>query len=291
PAPVQGRGRPTTVLSPHPDGPLVLSVELRPADWRLAQAGLDGVPHVLAQGSHGRIGKARALDDIATEIAAAYRGLTGYRDLAGRVRAVSVSVAGTLSDSRLVQFTTRGWRDVDLTVLMARLPTAAGLPLLLGNDATLSGLAEARSGSARAGSTVLHLIIMVGLGGTLVVAGEPVTGSHGAAGEYGHVPFGDPALECPCGARGCWDLTVDGRALARHLGDPPPPDPVVYAQALLAADRTPETQNAFDAVATSLGSGIAGLVNLHDPDIVTLGGLAPPLRNAAPEAFDTAYRA
>ncbi|PRC62677.1 XylR family transcriptional regulator, partial [Mycobacterium sp. ITM-2017-0098] len=42
---------------------------------------------------------------------------------------------------------------------------------------------------------------------------------------------------------------------------------------------------------TSLGSGIAGLVNLHDPDIVTLGGLAPPLRNAAPEAFDTAYRA
>ncbi|PRC55035.1 XylR family transcriptional regulator, partial [Mycobacterium sp. ITM-2017-0098] len=42
PAPVQGRGRPTTVLSPHPDGPLVLSVELRPADWRLAQAGLDG---------------------------------------------------------------------------------------------------------------------------------------------------------------------------------------------------------------------------------------------------------
>lgn len=284
PAPALGRGRPTTVLGPNPDGPLVLSAELRPRDWRLAKAGLDGVPQVLAQGRNGRFGRARILGDIATEIASA------HRDLGDRVRAVSVSVAGTVSDSRLVQFTTRGWRDVDLTVLMAQLPTATGLPLLLGNDATLSGLAEARSGSARVGSTALHLIILVGLGGTLIVAGEPVSGSHGAAGEYGHIPFGDPALVCPCGARGCWDLTIDGRALARHLGNPPPADPVVYAQNLLAADRTPETQAAFDAVATSLGSGIAGLVNLHDPDIVTLGGLAPALRDAASDAFDDAYR-
>lgn len=259
-------------------------MELRPADWRLARAGLDGVPQLLASGRLGRTSQARVLDDIAKEIAAA------YRSLPGRVRAVSVSVAGTLSDARLVQFTTTGWRDVDLTALMACLPGDAELPLILGNDATLSGLAEARSGSARAAGAVLHLIVLVGLGGTLVVGGEPVTGSHGAAGEYGHIPFGDRDMECPCGARGCWDLNVDGRALARHLGDPPPSDPVAYAQRLLREDRVPAVQAAFDAVATSLGSGIAGLVNLHDPAVVTLGGLAPALRDAAPEPFDKAYR-
>ncbi|VEG58581.1 ROK-family transcriptional regulator [Mycolicibacterium aurum] len=284
PAPAQGRGRPTTILGPHPEGPVVLAVELRSRDWRLAQAGLDGVPHVLAQGRQGRTGQARVLDDVADEIAAA------YRHMAGRVRAVSVSVAGTLSDSRLVQFTTRGWRDVDLTALTARLPRSAALPLVLGNDATLSGLAETRAGSARDARTALHLIVLVGLGGTLVVGGEPVTGSHGAAGEYGHIPFGEPDLECPCGARGCWDLTVDGRALARHLGIAPPSDPVAYARRLLSAPRTPAIQAAFDTVASSLGRGIAGLVNLHDPDIVTLGGLAPPLRDAAPGPFDDAYR-
>jgi len=31
-------------------------------------------------------------------------------------------------------------------------------------------------------------------------------------------------------------------------------------------------------------------VNLHDPDIVTLGGVAAPLRAAATAAFDNAYR-
>lgn len=283
PAPAQGRGRPTTVLCPHPEGPLVLAVDLRPADWRLAHAGLDGIPHVVARGRQGRAGHARVLDDIATAIA------EEYRRLAGRVRAVSISVAGTLSDSRLVQFTTRGWRDVDLTTLTARLPPTARLSLVLGNDATLAGLAEARTGAARDAGTALHLIVLVGLGGTLVVDGEPVTGSRGAAGEYGHIPFGDPNLECPCGARGCWDLTIDGRALARHLGAAAPADAVSFAHDLLR-ENAPGSRQAFDAVATSLGRGIAGLVNLHDPEIVTLGGLAPPLRRAAPEAFDAAYR-
>lgn len=282
PAPVRGRGRPTTLLGPHPEGPLVLAAELRAGDWRVAEAAVDGAPRVLAEGSHRRISSARLLSELGDAITDA------HRSRGGRVRAVGMSVAGTVSDSRLVQFTTRGWRDTDLSGLTAGLP---GVPLLLGNDATLAGLAEARSGAAREAGTVLHLIIAVGLGGTLVVNGEPVTGAHGAAGEYGHVPFGNPALECPCGATGCWDLDIDGRALARHLGDSIPADPVAYARELL--DRRPvdpTTRAAFDAVASALGRGVGGLVNLHDPEIVTLGGLAAPLRAAAPAAFGEAYR-
>ena len=206
-----------------------------------------------------------------------------------------MSVAGTVSDARLVQFTSTGWGEVDLSTLTTGLSDPDGVGLLLGNDATLAGLAEARTGAARGAGTALHLLVAVGLGGTLVVNGEPVTGARGAAGEYGHVPFGDKAMRCPCGARGCWDLTIDGRALARHRGDPPPADPVAYAYELLSRHRAGAavdagTRRAFDAVAAALGAGIGGLVNLHDPDVVTLGGLATPLRAAAPDAFDDAYR-
>jgi predicted NBD/HSP70 family sugar kinase len=127
------------------------------------------------------------------------------------------------------------------------------------------------------------------LGGTLVVDGAPVSGAHGAAGEYGHIPFGDRRLVCPCGARGCWDLTIDGRALARHLGEPEPDDPVGYAYRVLGENVTPKRRRAFAAIASALGAGIGGLVNLHDPAVVTLGGLAVALRAAAPEAFAAAY--
>lgn len=283
PAPAQGRGRPTTVLVAHPQGPLVLAADVRAADWQLAIAGFDGVPTTIDAGKHTGKRLPRLLTELGAAIAAAHR-----RE-PQRIGAVSVSVAGTVSDSRLVQFTPRGWKDVDLAVLIAALPAHAQLPLLIGNDATLAGLAEARSGAARGARSALHLMVAAGLGGTLVVDGVPVAGARGAAGEYGHVPFGDPRVVCPCGARGCWDLAIDGRALARHLGDGPPADPVGYAQALLDAPATAGTRRAFAKVATALGAGIGGLVNLHDPDVVTLGGLAVGLRAAAPEAFTAAY--
>jgi predicted NBD/HSP70 family sugar kinase len=44
-----------------------------------------------------------------------------------------------------------------------------------------------------------------------------------------------------------------------------------------------------DRAAESLGRGIAGLVNALDPEVVTLGGLAAPLRVAAPGTFADAF--
>jgi predicted NBD/HSP70 family sugar kinase len=285
PAPAQGRGRPTTVLGPHADGPLVLAADLRAADWRLALAGLDGVPRVVAQAGYAVGNSEAVLTQLADEIGSI------YRRKSKQLRAIAISVAGPVSGAKLGQFTPRGWSDVDLSGLTAKIPDRAGVHLLLGNDATLAGLAEARTGAARTAATALYLMVAEGIGGTLVVNGEPLTGAHGAAGEYGHVPFGDPALLCPCGARGCWDLTVDGRALARHRGDGMPVDAVAYVHDLVGGQkRDAATRRAFEAVAASLGRGIGGLVNLHDPGVVTLGGVAALLRAAAPEVFDHAYR-
>jgi predicted NBD/HSP70 family sugar kinase len=285
PAPAQGRGRPTTVLGPHADGPLVLAADLRAADWRLALAGIDGLPQVVAQAAYA----GEELEPVLSQLSNAIGAI--YRRKSKRLGAIAVSVAGTISGAKLVQFTSRGWNDVDLSVLTAKIPDRAGVRLLLGNDATLAGLAEARTGAARSAATALYLIVAQGIGGTLVVNGEPLAGAHGAAGEYGHIPFGDPTLICPCGAHGCWDLTIDGRALARHRGDDPPSDPVAYVHDLVGRPkRDAATRRAFDAVAASLGRGTGGLVNLHDPEVVTLGGVAALLRAAAPDAFDDAYR-
>ncbi|MGO4444207.1 ROK family protein [Mycobacterium sp. 2YAF39] len=284
PAPAHGRGRPTTMLGPHPEGPLVLAVDLRASDWRLALAGIDGRPDVITESGYADDPDA-ALAQVAKAIGAVYRRNTK------RLRAISIAVAGPVSGARLGQFPSRGWNDVDLSVLTAKVPDRADIGLQVGNDATLAGLAEARTGAARSAGTALHLIVAQGIGGTLVVNGEPVTGAHGAAGEYGHIPFAEPDLVCPCGARGCWDLTIDGRALARHLGDAPPGDAVGYVHAIIdRPGRDARTRRALDAVSGSLGRGIGGLVNLHDPDVVTLGGAAVLLRAAAPEAFDDAYR-
>ena len=280
PAPISGRGRPTTSLRPHPDGPLVLAMELRQDAWRHALVTVDGELHDPQFHRH-RDGEA------ATALTAMRHAVDQARDRHGhRLRAVALAVAGIVRDEYLVQASALGWGPLDLTTLTR----PAGLPLLVGNDATLAGVAEARTGAAVGSRTALHLIVAAGIGGVLTVGGHPVGGAHGAAGEYGHLPLGDRRLRCPCGARGCWDLEVDGRAIARHLGEPVPADPRSYALGFLEqADAGPPVRDALAAVAQALGGGIAGLVNACDPDLVTLGGLGPLIRRAAGTAFDQAY--
>ncbi|MFB9620714.1 ROK family transcriptional regulator [Brooklawnia cerclae] len=287
-AEASGRGRPTTLLAANPQGPLVVVVDLNTPRWRVLIADLTGNQKVVGAGDYGDREPAAFLSEIADIVATTQAGAPR------RVRAVVAVVAGLVSGTELLQFTIRGWNDVDLGILTSRIPDPSHVQLIVGNDATLSGLAEARTGAARSARVALHILIAVGLGGTILVDGQPVTGAHGAAGEFGHLPFGDPTVPCPCGAYGCWDLMIDGRALARNRGDEPPSDPIAYAQHLLDAVRSgtstsPRDKRAVDAVARALGAGIAGLVNIHDPEIVTIGGLATGIRAAAPAAFDDAY--
>jgi predicted NBD/HSP70 family sugar kinase len=286
PAMPRGRGRPTAVLRPHPVGPLLLVIEVRHDDWRGELVTLDGEPSPFGAGRH----TPDRPEPVLAELAELIR--TARRRLGHRLRAVSLAVAATVAHGRVVDTSSLGWGSVDLTALTGGpTDTASDLPLLVGNDATLAGVAEARSGAARDSHTALHLLLEAGIGGSLTLAGRPVTGASGAAGEYGHLPFAERTLRCPCGASGCWELAVSATALAWRLGEPPPPRPRDYTLEVL--DRVPRVPAAGTAVAASaaaLAAGIAGLVNAHDPDVVTLGGLAGPLRAAAPAAFTSAYQ-
>ncbi|GAA4847920.1 ROK family transcriptional regulator [Actinomycetospora corticicola] len=266
-APVSGRGRPTTSLVPAADGPRVLALDLRHEDWRLGVAGLDGVPTVVASGRRVRA----CPEEVGAAVAE--RGAVG----------LAVSFPAPLSDGHVVRSGELDWTTLDL----ARLTGGSTLRVVQGNDATLAGLAEARSGAAAGAGTALTVLVEVGLGGTLLIDGRPQTGAHGAAGEFGHLPFGDPAVECACGARGCWGPEVDGYGLARRLGAPAPADPRTFATTVLDRSDAPAVA-AVAGASAALGRGLAGLVNAHDPDVVVLGGLAPRLRGAA---FEEAYAA
>jgi len=266
---------------PHPDGPVVLAIDLRHNGWQSAYATIDGRPEPLQSGAVVNQEPGRVVARLGRVVERA------RRRFGARLRAVSVAVAATVQGSRVVQFDKFAWEDVDLAGIVS-----GGLPVLVGNDATLAGVAEARRGAGSTTRTSLYLTVMVGVGGILVVDGVPVVGATGAAGEFGHLPFSDPSLQCPsCGARGCWDLEVDGRALARLLGEPAPPDPYHYTiDVIAAAPGNAAARAAVARVASALGRGVAGLVNAYDPEMVTLGGLGPPLVAAAEGEFEGSYR-
>ena len=105
------------------------------------------------------------------------------------------------------------------------------------------------------------------------------------------MPFGSEGLRCPCGASGCWDLDVDGRALARALGRRAPANPRAFAARVIAAANAGAAAEsaALGGTAHALGRGTGALVNALDPGLVVYGGLAPDLRAAAHPAHDAAF--
>ncbi|MBT0769676.1 ROK family transcriptional regulator [Kineosporia sp. J2-2] len=287
PAGPAGRGRPTTVLQPHPRGPLVLGVAFAHETWRAEVVQLGGEV-VASDGDEQMAGAYGEGERILLEVKARLTRLR--RRFRGRIRGMGVSVPGLVAMDRLVEASTLGWSGLDMGILWPNAPVVA-----LGNDATFAASAESCRGAAVGAAVALHVRVDAGLGGALVESGRVLTGAVGLGGEFGHMPFAPDDVHCPCGARGCWGASLDGGALARLLGEPAPTEPVAYARRVVAraarAGAGSPEHDAVTAVAARLGRGIAGLVNAVDPDLVTVGGLGVDYLAAASRALDDAYLA
>ena len=288
----RARGRPTGVPSAHPRGPVALAVDLRDDSFTLAAFELTGRSTVLDRQERGAGSGTGMLNDVAERLRV-YR-----RQFGGRVVGVGIAVPSPVSGSTMVQPTLLEWQDVDVTEALgaagaAQPDVAAACPVLTGNDATLAGLAEARRGVLRGISVALHLHVATGIGGVLLADGQPATGAHGSAGEFGHMPLTMGDERCRCGAIGCWELDAGARGLLRAAGrleQLEQGDRMLEAEEVIAAAGTdPRCGRALSHVAEALGRGIGALVNAQDPAAVGLSGLAARVYDANPAAVRFGY--
>jgi predicted NBD/HSP70 family sugar kinase len=187
---------------------------------------------------------------------------------------IGVSVPGIIArDTGIVRLAPNlEWHDVPFAdMLAAELP--ASLRPVLGNDADHGALAEHVRGVGRGVGDLVYLSGEVGVGAGLIAGGRPVTGASGFAGEIGHLPFGDGTRPCHCGARGCWETEIGAAAMAEAVGCPP--DRLTDLGAYL--DELESAPPELATIGRHLGRGVAGLVNLLNPQIVVLGGYLRPL--------------
>jgi predicted NBD/HSP70 family sugar kinase len=275
------RGRPTGVPSAHPAGPVALAVDLRDDSFTLAVFELTGQGRVLDRQERGACSGTGMLAEVAARLS------LRRRQFGHRVVGIGVAVPSPVDGGAMVQPTLSDWQGVDVATALG---TSGADPVLAGNDATLAGLAEARRGVLRGISVALHLHVAVGIGGVLLVGGQPVTGARGSAGEFGHMPLSGGREACRCGSAGCWELDAGARGLLRAAGLDEQGDRMIAAEQVIAAAATdPVCGLALTQVAGALGRGIGALVNAQDPEVVGLSGLAAEVLAAAPAAVQAAY--
>lgn len=203
--------------------------------------------------------------DAATEqLGALLEGIVS--ESASRPVALGVSTAGPL-DPRTGEYrhppNLPGWHGRTMRdVLVARL----GLPVEVGHDATLAALAETRFGAHRGASDLVYLTVSTGIGAGIVAGGRAVTGSHGGAGEVGHLIVNPGGHACGAGCEGCLEGQSSGSAIAAIAGAPAEE---VFARAE-AGDAGAE--RIIEDAVTYLGAGLAGVLAMLDPQVVVLGG-------------------
>ncbi len=166
------------------------------------------------------------------------------------------------------------------------------LPVLVDNNVNLAAVGEKWFGLARGVSTVVFIAIGAGIGMGIIIDDELVRGAHGAAGEIGYLPLvGDPfnprhrlhgGLEDEIGAAGI----VAAFNERRDTDDPELSS--VHDVFELAGTGSAAAQAVVDHVASRLGTAIATVCAILDPELVVLGGgigssplLLRPVRGSA----------
>jgi fructokinase len=148
----------------------------------------------------------------------------------------------------------------------------------LSNDANCFAVSEAADGAGRGSSIVFGVILGTGVGGGIVIEGQPLVGAQAIAGEWGHnaLPLpGDeerPGPPCYCGRHGCIETWLSGPAFERQFSEFAGRQLRATDIAAAARDGDPRASRCFDLYCDRLARSLASVINLLDPNVIVLGG-------------------
>lgn len=179
-----------------------------------------------------------------------------------------------------------GWENIPFAKLLSE--QLSGIPVFIENDANLGALGELTLGVARGVRNMIGIFVGTGIGGGIVLDGKIWEGSHGTAGEIGHMVILADGPVCSCGNRGCLESVASRTAIERDIrlglragrkslipqltnGD---------TNGRMTSGVIAEAYNQHDPLVCEvinrsqhyLGIFIGSIINFVDPDMVVIGG-------------------
>ena len=256
PEPTKQRGRPSPQVLPHP-APLVVAVN---PEVDAVTVGFVGLGARVERRVRIEVDHSVTPDQTAAIIATTLAD-AGVDDR--RVLGVGLAVPGLVRASDgLVRWAPHlGWTDSPLARIVAE---ATGHDALVGNDASLGALAEHRFGAGRGVDDLVYLNGGAsGIGGGVIVAGHPLGGASGYAGEFGHNRPGSTDHDDRHSPSGALEDEVSRARLLAVVGLTTADEPALREALLSSSD--PAVRAEIARQRRTLGVALANASNVLNP--------------------------
>ena len=198
------------------------------------------------------------------------------------VLGVGVGVPGpVINNTTVIECVNLGWGKKNVSLELGDL---LDVEVLLGNDANVAALGEMWLGAGRGNDSIFMVTLGTGVGGGVVVDGKSITGSHGTAGEIGHITVNyEETLMCNCGKAGCLEQYASATGITRLgnklLLESDEPSSLREFEDLsskvifdLAKEGDKLALDLVDEFGRYLGIALSYVASLIDPQIFVIGG-------------------
>ncbi len=188
------------------------------------------------------------------------------------IELIGLAVPGTISQGVIVKAGNLNLSHFDL---LSPLKQIYQNPLQIRNDGKCAALAEKEYGSLKQYDDCVFINIGTGIGGAVFMGGKLLEPKRYSGFEFGHMVLNKGGRHCTCGKQGCFETYASIKALKMKVTETLDVDSDISGQFLreeLLIKDEPGVKEEIEVFLEYLKTGIANLIDIFEPEIVSLGG-------------------
>ncbi len=188
-----------------------------------------------------------------------------------KVSLIGIAVPGMVSKTSIIKAENLHIKNFQIVKEINRY---YNIPIKLKNDAKCAALAEKEYGSLKKSKDAIFLTLGTGIGGAVFLKGELLIPEKYEGFEIGHITIERNGLQCNCGRKGCFEKYASMNALKERIAKKVGKEKITGEELknILEDLENVEINNIVNEYIEDLSLGIASLINIFEPEVISIGG-------------------
>ena len=188
------------------------------------------------------------------------------------IESIGIAFPGTVSETSVIKAENLGIENYEV---VRKIQKEFNVPIYLENDAKCAAIAEKELGSLKKYEDSVFLIVGTGIGGAVFLDGKLLKPKRFSGFEVGHMVINKNGIKCNCGRKGCFETYCSMRRLKEKISKEfglNTIDGIKIREFIEQNQENDKLDKILDEYIQDLQIGIANLINIFEPQAISIGG-------------------